>query len=266
MKLQWKNLTTPLLCLGLGLAAPTFAAPGDVVATVDGRKILQKDVDNYVREFNLSPEQAKRRDLIINELVSRDLVYQDAMKKKLDKRPEVIAEMEQVRKKILLNAAIREAMKGNPVTEAEMKKEYEAQKSNMQQKEYHARHILVKTEDEAKALVTALDRGADFSTLATEKSLDSSAQKGGDLGWFPAGQMVKPFAEAVSNMQKGSYTKTPVQTQFGWHIIALDDVRQGQAPAFESIKPQLEAYLQQRRMAQYLEKLRTSAKIDIKAK
>jgi len=266
MKLQWKILTTPVLCLSLGLASQAYAAPSDVVATVNGSAIQQKDVDGYIRDFKLTPEQAQRHDLIINELVSRELVYQDAMKKKLDKRADVVAELEQVRIKILLNAAVREAVQANPVTDDEMQKEYQAQLPKMQQQEYRARHILVKTEDEAKSLITALDRGTDFSTLANEKSLDSSAQNGGDLGWFPATQMVEPFAKAVASMQKGSYSKTPVETQFGWHIIALDDTREGQAPDFESLKPQLQNFLQQRHIAAYLEKLRSGAKVDIKAK
>lgn len=264
MKLQWKIITASALCLAL--TAPVFAEPADVVASVNGRNILQKDVDGYIRDFNLSPEQAQRRDLIINELVSRELVYQDALKQKLDKRADVVAELEQVRIKILLNAAVREAMQGNPVTEEEMKKEYQAQLPKMQQPEYKARHILVKTEDEAKALITALERGADFSTLANEKSQDASAQDGGDLGWFPAGQMVEPFAKAVSSMKKGSHSKTPVKTQFGWHIIALDDTRQGKAPDYEAIKPQLQGFLQQRHIATYIDKLRSGAKVDIKAK
>jgi len=264
MKLQWKLLSASALCLAL--TTPVLAAPTDVVATVNGRNILQKDVDGYVRDFNLSPEQAQRRDLIINELISRELVLQDAMKQKLDKRADVVAELEQLRIKVLLNAAVREAMQANPVTEEEMKKEYQAQLPKMQQQEFKARHILVKTEDEAKALITALDRGADFSTLANEKSLDSSAQDGGDLGWFPAGQMVEPFAQAVSSMKKGSYSKAPVQTQFGWHIIALDDTRQGQAPDYEAIKPQLQNFLQQRHIAAYLDKLRSGAKVDVKIK
>lgn len=264
MKLQWKILTASALCLAL--ATPVIAAPSDVVATVNGRHILQKDVDGYIRDFKLTPEQAQRRDLIVNELVSRELVYQDALKQKLDQRADVVAELDQVRVKILLNAAVREAMLANPVTEEEMKKEYQAQLPKMQQQEYKARHILVQTEEEAKALITALERGADFSTLANEKSQDSSAQNGGDLGWFPAGRMVEPFANAVRSMQKGSYSKTPVQTQFGWHVIALDDTRQGQAPDYESIKPQLQRFLQQRHIAAYLDKLRSGAKVDIKAR
>ncbi|MFA7632114.1 MAG: peptidylprolyl isomerase [Thiohalomonadaceae bacterium] len=191
MKLKHKLLIGS--ALGLAMSIPAFAAPTDVIATVNGSKILQKDVDNYIQEFRLSPEQAQQRDLIIDELVSRQLVYQDAIKKKLDKRPEVIAELEQIKSKVLLNAAVKEAANAKPISEDEIKKEYELQLPKMQQQEYKARHILVKTEEEANNLLTALARGADFSTLANEKSLDTSA-KDGDLGWFPANQMVPPFA------------------------------------------------------------------------
>lgn len=249
--------------LGATLTFPAFAAPDTVLVKVNGSTILQKDVDAYIQEFNLSPEQAQHTDMIVEELISRRLVYQDALKKKLDKSPEVLAEMESVRVKILLNAAVQEAMKTRPVTEDETRKEYEVQKPQLQQPEFKARHILVKTEDEAKKLITALERGADFSTLANEKSLDSSAQNGGDLGWFPAAQMVPPFAEAVSQMKKGSHSKEPVQTQFGWHVIALDDTRETQAPDYEAIKPQLQQFLQQRHISAYLDELRKTAKIDM---
>lgn len=265
MKLQPTFLTPALLCLALG-SPVALAAPNDVVATVNGSNILEKDVDGYIREFRLSPEQAGQRGQIINELVSRRLVHQDALKKKLDKDKDVLAELEEIKVKVLMNAAVKSYMEANPVSEEEMKKEYDAIVPNMQLQEYKARHILVKTQDEAKAIISALDKGGDFSTLANEKSLDGNGQNGGDLGWFPAAQMVPPFAEAVSSMTKGNYSKTPVETQFGWHVIALDDTRQGQAPDYEAIKPQLQNALQQRHVAAYLEKLREGAKIDIKMK
>ena len=261
MKYQWKILAAPLLCLSLTSAA---WAADEVVASVNGKEIHQSDIDNYINDFKLTPEQAKQHDKILNDIIARDLVYADALKQGLDKKPEVMDEMDKLRAKILVNAAVHEAILANPVTEDEMKEEYTRQLPNMQQPEFKARHILVKTEDEAKAVIKALNKGQDFAKLAKEKSLDASAKQGGDLGWFMARQMVPPFAKAVEEMKKGSYTKEPVQTQFGWHVIKLEDTRTAKAPTFDEVKPQLHAFLQQQHVAAYLDKLRANAKIEVK--
>lgn len=263
MKLQWKILSASLFCLSAALAPASWAADAPA-ATVNGKAIPASAIDNYIRDFNLKPEQAARRDLILQDLIARELVLQDALAKKLDKRADVIAELEQLRAKLLMNAALREAMLANPITEDEMKQEYQKQLPAMQQTQYHARHVLVKTEQEAKDIIKALDKGGNFAKLAEEKSIDPSGKSnGGDLDWFGADQMVPPFSAAVAAMKKGTYSKTPVQTQFGWHVIKLEDTRTSTAPEYEAVKPQLQSFLQQRHIAAHIEKLRGAAKIEI---
>ena len=155
-------------------------------------------------------------------------------------------------------------MKANPVTDAEIKAEYDSKVAGENGTEYKARHILVKTEAEAKKLIAELDKGADFAKLANKHSLDAKeSQNGGDLGWFVAGQMVAPFSEAVAKLEKGKYTKTPVQTQFGWHVILREDSRAQTPPSLESVKEQLMPYLQRKKVQTMVETLRKQAKVEI---
>ena len=137
----------------------------------------------------------------------------------------------------------------------------------MSLKEYKARHILTTTETEAQAVIAQLNKGANFATLAKEKSIDtSSAQNGGELGWFSPDQMVKPFADAVEKLKKGSYTQTPVHTQYGWHVILLQDVRAVQPPPFDEVKDQVRGIMQNRIIGEYIDGLRKKAKIQIEQK
>ena len=152
--------------------------------------------------------------------------------------------------------------RANPVSDEELKKIYQEQAPSGD--EYKARHILVKEEDEAKTLIVELDNGADFSELAKQHSTGPSGKSGGELGWFSPKQMVAPFSEAVAGMEKGAYTKQPIKTQFGWHIIILDDTREASPPPFEQLKPQLQAFVQKQRVQAYITRLRESATIEIK--
>jgi peptidyl-prolyl cis-trans isomerase C len=128
-------------------------------------------------------------------------------------------------------------------------------------KEYKARHILVEKQETAESIIRELQAGGDFSKLAKEESKDSSAQAGGDLGWFSPQTMVKPFADAVAALEKGKYTTTPVKSEFGYHVIILDDVRSPEAPKFEDVKPQVEMFVQRKKLQEYLDGLRKTAKI-----
>jgi len=263
MKPQWKLLAAPLLCLSLATTA--WAVGDDVAATVNGKEIRQIDIDNYITDLKLNPEQAQHRDQILNNLIARELVYQDAIKQGLDKKPDVVAAINQARTNILSSAAVREAVLANPVTEDEMKAEYTKQLPNMQLPEFKTRHILVKTEAEAKEIIKALNKGQDFAKLAKEKSIDPSGKKGGELDWFSPRDMIPPpFTKAVSELKKGSYTKEPVKTQYGWHVIKLDDTRTAKAPDYEAVKQQLHNLVQQRHIAEYVDKLKAAAKIDVK--
>lgn len=285
MKISSKLLAAPLLCLSLGLGTawaagdsvmaigngPTATGsaatdPNAVVATVDGTAIHNSDIDDYISQYHLNPQQAANRNAILNDIISRDLVRADALRQGLDKDPQVVAEMKMASDAVLLNAAVRAAVLAHPVTKDEVQQEYQKQLPNMQPTEYKARHILVKTKAEAEAIIKQLEKGADFAKLAKEKSTDASGKQGGELGWFIGRQMDPDFAAAVAKLKKGAYTKTPVQSRYGWHVIKLEDSRTPKAPAMDAVEPQLRQYLEKQRVAEYLQKLRSSAKIDIKTK
>jgi len=141
-----------------------------------------------------------------------------------------------------------------------MKADYDEQISKMP-KEYKARHILVEKKETAESIIRDLQAGGDFAKLAAAESKDSSAKAGGDLGWFSPQTMVKPFADAVAALEKGKYTLVPVESEFGFHVIQLDDVRSAEAPAFDEVKPQVEMFVQRKKLQEYLDGLRAAAKI-----
>jgi len=162
----------------------------------------------------------------------------------------------------LTQTSLQDFLKANPVTDAEIKAEYDSKVAAEKGTEYKARHILVKTEDEAKKLIAQLDKGAKFADLATKHSTDTSA-KGGDLGWFVASQMVEPFSKAVTELENGKYTKTPVQTQFGWHVILREDSRALTPPPLEAVKDQLMPFLQRQKVQNMIDGMRKQAKVEI---
>lgn len=241
------------------------SADAKVVATVNGKPISQDLFDAYVKLRNAQqPKHPMDRNAVINELVNRELIYQDALKEKLDKNPEIKRQIELQRQELLIGAALREALSKKPISDAELKKEYDERVAKADVEEYKASHILTKTEAEAKEVIAELDKGANFAELAKKKSTGPSAKNGGDLGWFSPNQMVPEFSAAVAKLQKGSYTKEPVKTQFGWHVILLEDKRKMQPPAFDDVKEQLTNMLRNQQLRAYVEELRSKAKIDIK--
>jgi peptidyl-prolyl cis-trans isomerase C len=248
----------------LALAPSAFAA--DAVATVNGKQIKQSVYDVITKDITASGQKVddNTKNAIINELVSSELVYQEAQRLGLDKQPEFLVREELGRRKLLTNVFLQDYLKKNPVSDADTKAAYEQYKKAYGDKEYNARHILVKTEAEAKEIITQLNKGADFAKLAKEKSLDpGSKDKGGDLGWFSPASMVKPFSDVAANLQKGAISASPVQTQFGWHIIKLVDTRPAQPLAYEKVKDGLQKNLQQRQLEKMMSDLRSKAKIDI---
>ncbi len=258
-----KSLTISSLALVTALLSPLAWSAEKTVVTVNGTAITQSMVDDYKRQSPNGQKAPMSDERAIDELVGRELVYQDALARKLDKDPEVKKQMEFLRKQVLLNAALEKAVGEHPVTDEMLKKEYDTQVSNFNIQEYKARHILVKTEAEAKAIIGELDKGGDFAKLAGKHSTDpGSKNNGGDLGWFGPGQMVPQFTAATQALAKGSYTKAPIETQFGWHVIKLDDTRKAQPPAFDQVKEQLRGRLQQQYVSEYLQSLKSKAKIN----
>lgn len=268
-----------LLLLGLGgpaaaesvgskpadAAAAAKVDPEAVVATVNGKKLTEEMLQDYGAQRARNPgAQPITRDAALEELINIELVTQDAEKHNIDKRPNIVKQLDWQRRSLLVGVSMREYITTHPVTDAEVEKLYKERIKNHDGREYHARHILVKSEDEAKAIIADLDKGGDFAKIATEKSTDPSGkQNGGDLGWFSADQMVEPFSKAVAKLKKGEITQQPVQTQFGWHVIKLEETRKSPAPTLESLKEQLQMQAQNQRIDTYLAELRKDAKIDV---
>jgi len=242
----------------------TPALTGKVVATVNGSVITEDVYEVYTGQRAAKAHNSDaNRETILNELVALELMRQEAVAKGLATQPVVVATLNQLDRSTLAGAAIKSFMDGHEVTDEEAKKFYDEQ-VGVPGKEYKARHILVETEDEANNIIALLDAGQDFSELAKEKSTGPSGPSGGELGWFGAGQMVKPFADAAATMEKGSYSKTPVKTEFGWHVIMLDDVRDSTPPPFEDVKDRLKLMMINQSLQQHINQLRESANVDIK--
>ena len=253
---------TLLLLAALSISSAAYA--GDTAATVNGKPIKQSLFDFIVKDATDHGQKVDDnvREVIMSKLISSELVLQEAQKAGLDKKADYIAKEELTRRELLVNMYIQDYMKNHPVSEADTKSAYEKFKSELGDKEYSARHILVASEAEAKDVIAQINKGGDFGKIAKEKSKDpGSKDKGGDLGWFSLSGMVKPFSDAVTKLQKGSVTAEPVQTQFGWHVIKLDDVRDMKAPPYDKVKDGLQKQLGQRQLEKMLTDLRAKATI-----
>ena len=259
--LQTRHIILPLFAVAaLSFSSLTMANP--VLATVNGKPITQQDFDRFLVENQLSVQEVERRE-VIEELVTRELVMQDAARKGLENRDDVKAAIEAARINVILGSALEEAVAKPPITDAQLRQVYQAEIAQLDLNEFRARHILVDSRQRAEQIITELDMGGNFAELARQHSADGSAQRGGDLGWFNLQQMVPEFSRAVASLEKGKYTKNPVQSQFGWHVIQLDDQRKGTPPPFESVRPQLMQIIERQRLQQYLEGLRERGRVSI---
>jgi peptidyl-prolyl cis-trans isomerase C len=244
-------------------AAASGAAGSKVV--VNGVTIPQSRIDAMNRELTAQgqPDTPDRQNAVREELVNREVIAQAAQKRGLDKNPDVAAQMEMARQAVLVRALFEDEVRKNPITDAQLEQQYTQFKASMGTNEYKVRHILVDKEDDAKSIITELNRGGDFAKLAKEKSKDpGSKDNGGDLDWGPAARYVKPFADAIQSMQKGQTTATPVKTDFGYHVIRLDDVRPLKVPEFTELKEQFRQRAQQAQIQKLVMELRQKAKID----
>lgn len=234
----------------------------DAVASVNGTLISKKALDTLEKEISeRSQGQTFPKEQLLEELVQRELLVQLAVQKKLDKLPETLEKIESFTKSVYSQAAFKDYLAANPVTDEEIKAEYDSKTANIGN-EYKAKHILVKTEEEAKKIIAELEKGADFTALAKKYSTDPSKDQGGDLGWFTADRMVAPFSEAVIALQNGEFTKSPVQTQYGWHVILKEDTKPLTAPPLDAVKEQIRPMLQRQKALAMIETLRKAAKIE----
>ncbi|MBI3917050.1 MAG: peptidylprolyl isomerase [Betaproteobacteria bacterium] len=235
------------------------------VAKVNGVVIPQAHLDMVVQAQTArgQPDSPEMRDSIKNTLINQEVIAQEALKKGLQKNPAVAAQIALQRQEILVNAFVQDYLKAHPISDDTLKKEYERQRAAVGTKEYKARHILVEKEDEAKEAITQIRKGAVFEKVAGERSRDQGSKiKGGELEWAVPTNYVKPFADALVRLKKGQMTEAPVQSNFGWHVIRLDDERPFKAPAFDEVKANLQRGLQQQLVQKAVTDLRTKAKIE----
>jgi len=250
-----------LLALTAMVALPSFAQN---IATVNGKPIPAAKVDQVVKQVvaqGKATDSPQLREAIKKDLIGREVLIQEADKQGVGTRPDVKNAIDNARQSIIINAMLADYIKKNPVKDADIKAEYDKYKAQVGEKEYHARHILVGTEDEAKQIIAKLKGGAKFEDLAKQSKDPGSAQNGGDLDWASPASFVPEFSKAMTSLQKGAITETPVHSQFGWHVIKLEDVRPAKIPPLEEVKQQVAESLQQRKLAAYREELMKKAKI-----
>ena len=279
------NLKTIVVALSVALAAMSApvafaqskadkadkAAPK--AAKVDGRLSVNGvmipnayfDAMNRERETAGQPASPEFANAMKDELVNREVLSQAAKKKGLDRTPTVAAQMDMARQAVLIRAFFEDYVKANPISDAQLKTDYEKYVVQLGDKEYKARHILVDKEDDAKAIIASLKKGETFEKLAKEKSKDTgSKDNGGDLDWAPAGRYVPEFGNAIKALAKGQLTDAPVKSPFGYHVIRVDDSRAMKVPAFDEVKDKFRQQAQQEQVARLVQELRSKAKIEEK--
>ncbi|MCZ7563998.1 MAG: peptidylprolyl isomerase [Burkholderiales bacterium] len=239
------------------------AAPAKA-ATVNGVAIPQSRVDVIVRAQAQQgvPDSPQLRQAIRDRLVMDEIVSQEAARKGLTKSPEVQAQLDLVRQRVIVSAYQADFMKSHPVSEAQVKAEYDRIRASMGDREYKARHILVEKQEEASEIIAKLKRGEKFEELAKSSKDQGSKDRGGALDWNSPAGYVKPFSDAMVKLEKGKHTDAPVQTQYGWHVIQLDDVRPAKFPAMDEVKGQLVERLQQQALEKNFAELRAKAKVE----
>lgn len=236
----------------------------DVVVTVNGKAITEAAIKSLKTEAAVYNKRIKvSRKQLVAELINRELLYQQAVKHELDKKPETIDRIETAKRAILFKSEMQNYMGKLDISQAELQEEYkrQAEKTKENLIEYKARHILTSSKEEAEKIITSLNKGQNFSELAKQFSIDTSAKKGGDLGWFNAKQMVPEFSEALSLLKKGGYSQTPVRSGRGWHIIFRENFRTKQPPALEKVRQSLENRLKYVKFQDYIGDLKKNASI-----
>jgi peptidyl-prolyl cis-trans isomerase C len=263
------SLLASLLMLGACSKDQAGApVPADqVIATVNGQKISKTQFELYMQTIEQQagqPIPEAQKSLVLDQYIGMRLAAAEAEKAGIAKDPEIADQLDFARLNIIVDAALEKYLNDHPIADEEVRPEYDAQVAALP-REYHARHILVADKATADDITKQLAGGADFAKIAKQKSTDSSKDTGGDLGWFTLDTMVEPFANAVAALQPGQTTTEPVQSQFGWHVIKLEDTRASVAPPFENVKDRVKMMVQRKKLQAYLDELRAGAKIDVNA-
>ena len=231
--------------------------------TVNGKAIPKSRVDFMVKSQIAQgrPDNEQLRKAISDQVIAWELVVQEADRKGLSKSADVRSQLDIARQQIIFQAYLQDYIKSHPIKDEALRAEYSRVKAQRGDKEYKARHILVEKESDAKDIIEQLKKGAKFEDLAKQSKDIGSKDKGGELDWQPAATYVKPFADALAKLEKGKTTETPVQTQFGFHVIRLDDVRPTKFPEFDAVKQQITQALQNQEAEQLVKDLRAKAKV-----
>lgn len=246
---------------GTTLAQP--AAPKAAAPAAAGKALYPQAVYDFMLRERLAagqPDTPELHQAIRDELNTRELLMREAKKAGLEKNAAVKEQMALAGQTVLVRAYVSDWVRKNPISEADLQKEYEAIKVQMGDKEFKVRHILVEKEDEAKDVIVQLQKGGKFDEIAKQRSKDQgSKDKGGDLNWNAPGGFVKPFSDAMVATPKGKFTAQPVQTQFGYHVILVEDIREAKIPPFAEVKPQLQQRMQAAHLEKYFKELRAKA-------
>ena len=241
------------------------AAESTTIAKVNGVAVPRARQDLLMQQQGARgmPDNEQTRAMVRDELINREVLYQEAQKTGVGKKPEVQAQLDMARQEVMVSAFVRDWVRTHPVTDADVQKEYDRAKSQTGDKEYRARHILVETEEQAKSLIDELKKGGKFEDLATKNSKDpGSAQRGGDLDWNVPSTYDRQFADALVKLEKGKYTDTPVRTRFGYHIIMLEDVRPVKFPGLNEVRQRISQQVTQSRIEELVKSLRAKAKVE----
>jgi len=259
-----KNILKAVALATLVGAIP-FAALAQNAAIVNGKAVPKARMDVLAQQLAAAgrPVTPEMQGQLREEVIAREVFMQEAQKQGLDATDDYKAQLELARQAILIRQLFENYRKNNPVTDAEVQAEYDKFVAANSGKEYKARHILVETEDQANKILADLKKGAKFEDIAKKQSKDpGSGANGGDLDWAAPASFVPEFSEAMIKLKKGETTAAPVKSQFGYHIIRVDDIRQAQLPKLEEVKPQVVQQLQQQRLQKYQEDLRAKAKVE----
>ena len=242
------------------------AVPANAVAMVNGKPISKNALDNLTADLSRqNPDQPAPEDKVVESLISRELLRQEAERQNLQNTPTMMGRLENLTRDALAQAAVDNFRKSIVISEDELRKEYDTKVAGADLLEFKARHILVDTEEQARDALGSLKKGTNFADLAKKISKDPSAkQNGGDLGWFNPQQMVPEFASAVISLKNGEISPSPVRTQFGWHIIQREDSRKAEPPPYESVKDQIRSILIGQKLQQHVDALKEAAKIERK--
>ena len=245
------------------LALASGIALAQNVAVVNNKPIPQAREDAWIKELTKQGQKdsPELRKMVKDRLIQNEVLLQEATKRGIPEQADVKFMLDIQRQNTLIQALLRDEMTRNPVTDAQVQAEYDKQKALVGSKEYRARHILVENQAEATAIIDQVKKGAKFEELAKKSKDTGSAANGGDLDWAAPDAYVKPFSDAMQKLKKGEMTETPVQSQFGWHVIRLDDVRDTQFPPLEQVAPQIRESLQQQKAQEFVQGLTKSAKI-----